>query len=242
MSTAAAPGSERSSASGEPTAAGASALTVALRVGLFRMVARPTFRILFHLLSRVEIEGLGNVPKKGSYLVACNHVSIYEPPLVLSFWPTALEVAAAIDVFDRPQQGTLVRLYGSLPVHRGEFDRHLIETMVAMLMAGRAVLIFPEGGRTHTPGLRQAWVGTSYVAVRAGVDVIPVGVAGTETLGESIREHRRTRLRMRIGEPVHTPLIDLHSPERKGALLAHTEKIMRSIAELLPGSHRGVYG
>lgn len=206
------------------------------------MVARPAFRILFHVLSRIEIEGRANIPAKGGYLVACNHVSIYEPPLVLSFWPTALEVAAAIDVFDRPQQGALVRLYGSLPVHRGEFDRQLIETMIAMLMAGRAVLIFPEGGRTHTPGLRKAWTGTSYVAARAGVDVIPVGVAGTEILGQSIREHHRTRLKMRIGEPVHTPAIDLRSPERKQALVDHTDNIMRSIAALLPGSHRGMYG
>jgi 1-acyl-sn-glycerol-3-phosphate acyltransferase len=242
MSTAAAPGSERSNASRKRITAAGPASTVPLRVALFRTVARPVFRMLFHILSRVEIDGLGNVPESGSYLVACNHVSIYEPPLVLAFWPTVLEVAAAIDVFDRPQQGTLVRLYGSLPVHRGEFDRHLIEAMVAMLMAGRAVLIFPEGGRTHSPGLRQAWTGTSYIAARAGVDVIPVGVAGTESLGESIRAHRRTRLKMRIGEPVATPPLDLHSPERKSTLFAHTENIMRSISGLLPESHRGIYG
>jgi 1-acyl-sn-glycerol-3-phosphate acyltransferase len=242
VSTAAAPGSERSSASGERAVGSVSASAVPLRVGLFRTIARPVFRMLFHILSRVEIEGLGNIPQNGSYLVACNHISIYEPPLVLAFWPTVLEVAAAIDVFDRPQQGTLVRLYGSLPVHRGEFDRHLIEAMVAMLKAGRAVLIFPEGGRTHSPGLRQAWTGTSYVAARAGVDVIPVGVAGTEVLGEAIAEHRRARLRMRIGEAVHTPPIDLHSPDRKRALLGHTENVMRGIAGLLPETHRGIYG
>jgi 1-acyl-sn-glycerol-3-phosphate acyltransferase len=241
LSAAAAPGSQRSEARGRHLELGASASSVPLRVSLFRMVARPSFRLLFRILSRVEIEGAGNVPKEGSYLVACNHISIYEPPLVLSFWPTTLEVAAAIDVFDRPQQGALVRMYGSLPVHRGEFDRRLIETMIAMLMAGRGVLIFPEGGRTHTPGLREAWAGASYVAARAGVDVIPVGVAGTELLGESIRARRRTRLSLRIGEPLPTPAIDLHSPGRKGALLAHTETIMRSIAALLPASHRGIY-
>jgi 1-acyl-sn-glycerol-3-phosphate acyltransferase len=212
------------------------------QVALFRAIARPGFRMLFRILSRVEVDGLANIPQRGPYLVACNHISIYEPPLVLAFWPIALEVAAAIDVFDRPQQGNLVRMYGSLPVHRGEFDRQLIEAMVAMLKGGRSVLIFPEGGRSHSPGLRQAWHGTSYVAARAGVDVIPVGVTGTEQLGEAIREHRRTRLRLVIGERIATPSIDLHSPGRKSALLAHTEQIMRGVAGLLPEPYRGVYG
>jgi 1-acyl-sn-glycerol-3-phosphate acyltransferase len=212
------------------------------KVGVFRIFARPVFRILFRILSRVEIVGLDHIPRRGSYLVACNHITIYEPPLVLAFWPSALEVAAAIDVFDRPQQGPLVRWYGSMPVHRGEFDRRLIESMVAMLHAGRSVLIFPEGGRTHSPGLRLAWQGTSYVAARAGVDVIPVGVTGTEVLGEAIHQHRRTEVKMIVGQPLHTPAIDLRSPDRKRSLQGHTEQIMRGIADLLPESHRGVYG
>jgi 1-acyl-sn-glycerol-3-phosphate acyltransferase len=221
---------------------GESSSSLPRRVALFRTVARPVFRILFRILSRVEVEGVANIPRRGPYLVACNHISIYEPPLVLAFWPTALEVAAAIDVFDRPQQGSLVRLYGSLPVHRGAFDRRLIEAMLAMLRAGRSVLIFPEGGRTHSPGLRQAWHGTSYIAARAEAVVVPVGVIGTEQLGEAIRDHRRTRLRVVIGEPIATPSIDLHTPGRKTALLAHTDQIMRGIAGLLPETYRGVYG
>ena len=242
MSTAGVSSGDRSEVDGENVAGDMSASKTPWKIILFRAAARPVFRILFRILSRVEIEGLANVPKRGGYLVACNHISIYEPPLVLAFWPTVLEVAAAVDVFDRPQQGILVRLYGSLPVHRGEFDRRLIEAMVGMLKDDRPALIFPEGGRTHSPGLRQAWHGTSYVAVRAGVDVIPVAVMGTESLGEAIREHRRTRLRMIIGRPVFTPPIDLRSPDRKGALLSHTETIMRSIAGLLPETYRGVYG
>lgn len=241
MSRGEASGRDRSAAKGDSSAGERSRSKVQWKAALFRAVGRPVFRILFHVLSRVEIEGLGNVPTRDGYLVACNHVSIYEPPLVLAFWPTVLEVAAAADVFDRPQQGTLVRMYGSLPVHRGAFDRRLIEAMVAMLKAGRGVLIFPEGGRTHSPGLRQAWHGTSYVAAKAGVDVIPVGVVGTESLAQAIRSHHRTRLRMIIGEPVSTPSIDLRSPDRKRALLSHSETIMRSIASLLPETYRGVY-
>jgi len=212
------------------------------KVRLFRACARPVFRILFHILSRIEIDGLENVPKHGSYLVACNHISIYEPPLVLAFWPRVLEVAAGVDVFDRPQQGRLVRLYGSLPVHRGEFDRELLESMVTMLKAGRSVLIFPEGGRSHSPGLRQAWHGTSYVAARASVDVVPVAVSGTESLGGAIRDRRRAPLRLSIGPALGAPSIDLRSPGRKSALVSHTETIMRSIGTLLPEAYRGVYG
>ena len=242
MSTAGVSSGDRSEVDGENVAGDMSASKTPWKISLFRAAARPVFRILFRILSRVEIEGLANVPKRGGYLVACNHISIYEPPLVLAFWPQVLEVAAAVDVFDRPQQGTLVRLYGSLPVHRGEFDRQLIDSMVTMLKAGRPVLIFPEGGRTHSPGLRQAWHGTSYVAARASVDVVPVAVSGTEFLGEAIRDRRRAALRIAIGPAVRIPSIDLHSPGRKSALVSHTETIMRSIGALLPEAYRGVYG
>ena len=56
-----------------------------MNVRLLRLILRPSFRGLFRLLTRVQIEGLENVPKEGGYLVTPNHVSIYDPPLVLTY-------------------------------------------------------------------------------------------------------------------------------------------------------------
>jgi 1-acyl-sn-glycerol-3-phosphate acyltransferase len=128
-------------------------------VRLFRRIARPTFRILYRVLGRVKVWGWENIPAQGGYLVVANHVSIYDPPLVIAFWPRELEVAGAVDVLDRPFQVWFMRQYGALWVHRGQVDRRLLEEMVGLLRAGLPVLIFPEGGRSHVPGLRAGWPG-----------------------------------------------------------------------------------
>ncbi len=210
-------------------------------VRTFRALARPTIRLLFRLLSHIELRGLERIPRSGAYLVAANHISLYEPPLILSFWPCALEVVGAVEVLDRPLQGQLMRMYGAIPVHRGSADRRLLKAMVSLLRAGRAVLIFPEGGRSHSPGMRRAWNGVAYVAGKAEVPVVPVGVTGTEHLTEAMRRGRRARLTMTVGETIHLPRVPWGRPERKAALQANTERVMRAIAALLPPGYRGVY-
>ena len=208
---------------------------------LFRAFVRPTFRFLFHVLCRVEIEGKQNIPREGGYLVVINHLALYDPAMVVAFWPRALEIAGAADVLDRPFQGDLFRGYGVLPVHRGQVDRKLLRGMVGFLNQGLPVLIAPEGGRTHTPGMRQAWHGAAYVAGKAMVPLLPVGVTGTEAADETWKRWRRPRLRMVIGQPFTLPLIPWGSPSRKQALEANTAQLMREIAELIPPEYRGIY-
>ncbi len=198
--------------------------------------------MLFHLLARVELHGLEKVPKSGGYLVAANHITLYEPPLILSFWPSELEVVGAVEVLGRPFQGQLMRLYGAIPVHRGSADRRLLKAMVALLRAKRPVLIFPEGGRSHAPGMRRAWNGVAYVAGKAEVPVVPVGVTGTECLTEAMRRGRRARITMTVGDAIHLPPVPWEKPERKAALEANTERVMQAIAALLPPVYHGAYG
>ena len=102
--------------------------TVPISNRIVRRVFRPVFRLVFHILSHIRIIGRENVPKSGPYLIAINHVSLFEAPFVLAFWPTAPEAVGAVDIWNRPGQSTLARLYGGIPVHRGEYDRQLLDT------------------------------------------------------------------------------------------------------------------
>jgi 1-acyl-sn-glycerol-3-phosphate acyltransferase len=185
---------------------------------------------LFHLLSRVHINGLENVPEKGAYVIAVNHVSLIEPPFVLAFWPVAAEAIGAVDVWDRPGQAILVRLYGSIKVHRGQYDRRVLETMLAVLRSGRPFLIAPEGGRTHTPGLRRAFPGAAYIVAKAGVPVLRRALKG-----------ERPPLEMNIGLPFNLPPVDGKGEDRRVALQSNADRIMDHIAALLPPEYRGVY-
>ncbi len=212
------------------------------KVRLFRAVGRPVFRLLFHILCDIEIKGRENVPARGAYLVSANHLSIIDPPFVLAFWPRALEALGAVEVLDRPFQGWLMRSYGAMAVHRGQADRSVLEAIVARLSAGLPVLVDPEGRRSHVPGLQEARPGVAYLAARCVVPVVPVGMTGTESATAAWRRLRRATLRMVIGQPLHLPPIDLRSRQRKQALRANTEAVMRAIAAVLPEEYRGVYG
>ncbi len=199
------------------------------------------FRNLFRLLSRVQVIGTDNIPEEGAYVIAVNHVSIFEPPLITSFWPHSIEVAGAVEILEQPIQSQIMRLYGTIPVHRGRFDRQSINAMVGRLKAGRPVLIFPEGTRSRKPSLQQASTGVAYIAAKAGANVLPVGIAGTAILADEIRRFRRTQLNMSVGEMIELPEIPWRSAERKEILRLQTERIMFAVAGLLPRAYRGLY-
>jgi 1-acyl-sn-glycerol-3-phosphate acyltransferase len=209
---------------------------------LLRAVLRPLFRGLFHLLSRVRITGKENVPKSGAYLITVNHVSLFEPPFAMAFWPVTAEGAGAVDIWDRTGQSTLVRLYGGIPVHRGEYDRKLIDTLLGVLKAGLPLLIAPEGGRTHTLAMRRALPGTAYLADLAGVPVVPVGVVGTsDDFLERALHGNRPEIEMRIGPPFRLPPITGKGEQRRIARQRNADLIMQKIAALLPAEYHGVY-
>lgn len=220
----------------------ASNYRVPYRNRLARFILRPIFRLIFHLLAYVRIVGQENVPDRGPYLIAMNHVSIYDPPFIVAFWPTAPEAAGAIEIWSKPGQATLARLYYGIPVHRGQYDRQLIETMLDVLQSGRPLLIAPEGGRSHTPGLRPGFPGVAYLMDLARVPVIPVGIIGTtDDFFQRATHGHRPQLEIRIGKPILLPAVEGRGETRRKARQHNIDLIMTSIAELLPTEYQGVY-
>jgi 1-acyl-sn-glycerol-3-phosphate acyltransferase len=217
---------------------------VPFRNRLARFFIRPLFRLIFHLISRVMITGKENIPGQGAYLIAANHVSLFEPPFLLSFWPTtAPEAIAAVEIWEKPGQSLLVRLYAAIQIRRGEYDRRAVQQALDALNSGKPVLIFPEGGRTHKPGLRRAQQGSAFLIEKTGVPVVPVGVYGTtdDFLKRAFRGER-PRLELRIGKPFQVAVSDgLRGEERRRTRQAAVDQIMGHIAALLPPEYWGDY-
>jgi cytidylate kinase len=215
---------------------------IPLGVRLFRAIFAPIFRVAFLILTRVKFEGKGNIPKSGPYIIAYNHVSLFEPPLLLAFWPTFPEAVAGADVLDRPGQKILVRGYGVIPVHRGEYDRKVINDMMRVLEAGRPLMIAPEGGRSHKPGLRKGFAGVAYLMDRAKVPVLPVGISGTsDDFGSRAIRGKRPEVHIHIGKPFLLPSVEGSGEERRAARQANADLVMRHIAALLPEAYWGLY-
>src|ERR1043165_2507226 len=149
---------------------------VPLRFKIIRPVAKFVFRGIFRALARVKIVGKENIPYGKPYVVAMNHVSIFDPPFVGAFWPEQLEIIGAIDVFGKPGQGQLLRLYGVIPVHRGDYDRSLLTKMISIIRSGIPLLIAPEGARSREPAMHRAKQGIAYLVEQTGAPVLPIGL------------------------------------------------------------------
>ncbi|MBE0670125.1 MAG: 1-acyl-sn-glycerol-3-phosphate acyltransferase [Anaerolineales bacterium] len=229
--------------------------SIPLHIQSNRIFLRPVIRTLFHILGRVRVFGAENVLLGKPYVIAINHISIFDPPLAVSFWPEQPEVIGAADVFSKKGQGQLLTMYGVIPVHRGDYDRALLEKILVILKSGRPLLLAPEGGRSHVPAMRRAMPGIGYIIEHAQVPVLPVGLVGTTddfwqrsklyfrnrvgTMWQG--RYERPELEMRIGKPIQFPLITKKGAERREARQQNADLVMRYIAGLLPEEYHGVY-
>jgi 1-acyl-sn-glycerol-3-phosphate acyltransferase len=215
---------------------------VPLCIRINRLVMRPLFRSIFRVFGRVKMVGRENVPLGTPYAIAMNHISIFDPPFLVAFWPEAPEIVGAAEVFHKKGQGTLLSLYGVVPVHHGEYDRALLEKIVAILRLGCPLAIAPEGERSHVLAMQRAKPGVGYIIEHAGVPVIPVGILGTTgDFWQRARRGERPALEMRIGKPIHFPKIIEQGTERRAARQHNADLVMRHIAGLLPREYHGVY-
>lgn len=215
---------------------------VPLHIRFNRLFLRPFFRMLFHILGRVKVTGTEFIPYGKPYVVAMNHISIFDPPLLVSFWPETAEVVGAADVFEKKGQGPLLKMYGVIPVHRGDYDRALLEKMLAILKAGHPLVIAPEGGRSHETAMQRALPGIGYIIEHAQVPVIPVGLVGTtDDFWQRAKRGEKPALEMRIGKPIHFPRVTEKGGERRALRQQNSDKVMCHIAGLLPGEYHGVY-
>jgi 1-acyl-sn-glycerol-3-phosphate acyltransferase len=114
--------------------------------------------------------------------------------------------------------------------------------ILAALEAGRPVMIAPEGGRSHTPGLHRGKPGIAYIVHKANVPVVPVGIVGsTDDFLSKALHAKRPRLEMHIGKPLCLPPVTGKGAQKHASLQRNVDQIMLAIAELLPSEYRGVY-
>jgi 1-acyl-sn-glycerol-3-phosphate acyltransferase len=209
---------------------------------LARPLVRTVLRLIFYFLAPIKIAGIKNVPLHTPYIVAINHVSLFEAPFVAAYWPEQLEVIGASEIWNRPGQNILARLWGGIPVHRGDYDRAAVEGVLSALRGGYPLLIAPEGGRSHAPGMRQALPGIAYIAEQTGLPVIPVGIVGTtDDFWQKASKGKRPLLEMHIGVPIQLPQVEGKGAERRESRQRNADLVMSHIAGLLPEEYRGVY-
>lgn len=211
---------------------------------------------------RLRIEGAEHVPDTAGIIVASNHLSIADPPLVCvtveRLVGRRVRYMAKAESFDWPLIGPVMAAYGGFGVRRGRPDREAYRAARQVLESGDWLGLAPEGTRSRTGHLGEAKAGVALLALRTGAPILPVGIAGSEQLwpvgarlprpGSSVTLRFGPLLRpdeLGLGADLSVedaPAANQPPARRRESVDRATEMLMRRIAELLPATYRGRFG
>ncbi len=138
------------------------------------------FNIIFKFWLRWDIYGLENIPVTGPVVLASNHLSLLDPPVVGTAANRKVNFMAKAELFEPPVFGPVIRRMGAFPVHRGAADRQAMKTAIGLLQKGEIVGVFPEGTRSKTGALGRAGEGAFMMAAWTKAAIVPVLITGTD--------------------------------------------------------------
>ena len=147
---------------------------------LFRGFIRALCRVVIFGCTRASVRGLENYPRQGPALVVINHLGDPDAVLVSYCLPEFPEVVGKIELRDIPILRLVTDGLGIIWVHRGRPDRKVITAVLEAFHQGRRVLIAPEARESVTGALESGTDGAAFLALKAGVPVVPVTITGTE--------------------------------------------------------------
>jgi 1-acyl-sn-glycerol-3-phosphate acyltransferase len=207
---------------------------------MMRSWLRSLARLLFRNLSRVIVEGVENIPEEGPCLLAANHLSRLDSPLIFSLVERGDLTGLVADKYKKyPFFYALINPVNVIWIHREGADFQALRDAINYLKRGGLVGLAPEGTRSTTGALMAAKTGAAYLADRAQAPVIPAAIWGTETAMRELLHLRRPCITVRFGAPFTLPPIE--RGERNAGLRRNTDEIMKRIAALLPQKYRGAY-
>jgi 1-acyl-sn-glycerol-3-phosphate acyltransferase len=148
--------------------------------------------------------GREHIPRKGPVIVACNHISFWDPPLVGAWFPRNLHYLAKKELFENRVFGALLTAYNCIPIQRGPQARSALRGAEGVLDRGGAVLIFPEGTRSKSGTPLPPRAGISLLAAVSRAPVVPARISGSNQIRRSML--RQVEIRLRFGAPLMPPL------------------------------------
>jgi 1-acyl-sn-glycerol-3-phosphate acyltransferase len=204
----------------------------ARRAGLPLKLFRALLRLLFKLVFRVRVEGLGNLPK-GQAILCANHLGWTDPFLVLLYLPLDPRVYVLgereVAHISRFRNRMLAWLQVMVPLDRGN-PRAALDTVAGVLARGDSVLVFPEGSLGKEEGvLLPLKAGSAHIAAHSGYPLVPIGLTGTSELWVGRHPH------LRIGSPIDPADYEGDARDKARAMTPVLESRMRA---LLPGDRQ----
>ena len=176
---------------------------------------------------RFQVEGLEHIPRSGPVIIACNHISFWDPPLVGSSVRRVVHFVAKAELFENRLFGALLSSYNSIPIHRGAQARRGLRGAEEVMGNGGAVIILPEGTRSKTSEFLAPKAGITRLAALTRSPVVPARIWGSRQIRRSML--RQVLVRIRFGPPMMPPIGD--EAGREGGR-AYARRVMDVIGAL----------
>jgi len=197
-------------------------------------------KFVFYHLMDVDIRGVENIPLTGGCIITTNHLSRLDTPLLLMSVPRNDVCALVTDKYRlNPLFSLFVRATNSIWINREIADHTAMRAALDHIRKGGLLGIAPEGTRSQVGSMLEAKSGTIFLADRANVPIIPVGISGTEDCMEKLFRFERPHIKAVFGHPYTLPPID--RDDRETSITRATEEMMCRIAVLLPEKYHGFY-
>lgn len=198
---------------------------------LIYRVAQTISYTYFRLFHRFRIQGLENIPKDKPFILACNHLSFFDPPAIGCKIPRNLHYFARDSLFFWPL-GLLISSLNSIPVNRGQLDLGTLRKVLKVLKNGHPILVFPEGTRSEDGELQEPQKGLGLLVAKSSVGVIPARIYGS---GKAFgKKHLIPRIgrKIYINIGVEISFDDLKDAKSKKNYLEISTTVMSAIAKL----------
>jgi 1-acyl-sn-glycerol-3-phosphate acyltransferase len=170
---------------------------------LFYGLARTLVGVFVRTWNRASVDGRERVPTEGAFVLAPVHRSNMDTPYASLTTRRRLRFMGKDSLWEKKAAGWFLSALGGFPVSRGMADREALRRCAEVLAAGEPLVVFPEGERKSGPVVAPLFEGAAYLAARAGVPIVPVGIGGSErVMPKGARFIRPRKVAVVIGEPL----------------------------------------
>ncbi len=194
-------------------------------------ILMPLSRLVVRIAYKVKIVGTENIPAKGGFILASNHITAFDPVIIASVKGRPVHYMSKKELFEKPLIGWFLSKLNAFPINRGGSDKRAITYAIKIVQEGGILGIFPEGTRSETGKPISPKAGVALIAKAAKADILPVSIYS------SSNSKLFSKLTVRFGELIPFDELGISENGRSSELRNASRLIMNSIIELWEEEH-----